>query len=281
MKKCVLAVFLSLFIITTGNPADVKADPAAEPAAGAGNPGRSVHPPYWKKQLNSAFFIMRQTATGMSYYDYGLENRLKPVGFADTQDVYEAKDDMLRMNWQVVYYPAWPEYIAWVTVQGFVRFQHNVILKEYGSPLIGNLEELDQWAILMAMRHWCERDAKLEYDLDTDFTRKHEARVSLFYDTWSKDLDGFLKLTAARHKRLYADSTTMEEFLKNPELPQATREAVLDLAGQWQAVLAEEISRRPGEADRFVGIKPVIPGSPAMESPVLNQLRSLNDDPLP
>jgi len=271
-------VFAGLFIFAAGSPSAVKAE--TRPAVGAGDPARSVHHPYWKKQLNSAFFIMRQTPTGRFYYDYGLKNRLKPVGFADTPDVYAAKGDVLRMNWQVVYYPAWPEYIAWVTVQGFVRFQHNIILKEYGSPEVGNFVELDQWALLMAMRHWRERDAKLEYDLDTGFTRKHEARVSLFYEAWCKDLGEFLKLTAARHERLYADSTTMEEFLKKPGLPQAARKAVLELNRQWQAVLAEESGRRPGEAGRYRDIKPVIPGGPAMESPVLNQLRSLKDSPL-
>lgn len=268
MKKCLLTMF-ALFLLAAGSP-----------SAGAAGPARPVHHPYWKKQLNSAFLIMRQTATGKSYYDYGLKNYLKPVGFAEIPGVYAANGDVLQMNWQVVYYPSYPEYLAWVAVQGFVRFQHNVMLKEFGSPAVGNFVELDQWALLMAMRHWLERDARLEYDLDNEFTRKHEASVSLFYDAWRSDTGEFLELTAARHKRLYADSTTMEEFLKKPDLPQNTREAVLELSRQWQAVLAEETSRRPGESDRFIGIKPVISGGPVSDSPVLNQLRSLKDMPL-
>lgn len=280
MKKYLLTVF-ALFFIAAGSPGAAKAEPAAGPALNAGSSdlsGLSADKSdkkigFWRRKLNAGFFMMRQTPTGKACYAYGLENKLKPVWFnLGLTELYTVKDDVFLMSAEIV--PAWPDYIAWVLVQGFVRFQHNVILKEYGSPEVGNFVELDQWALLMAMRQWDERKANLENDHNTGIADRREAKVALFHKAWKDGLAGFLKVAADRHERLYSDSTTMEEFLKKPGLPQAARKAVLELNKQWQAVLAEELGRRPGEAGLFRDLKPAVTAGPVTDSPVLNQLRS-------
>lgn len=287
MKKRVFAVFASLFMVAVGRPSAVKAEPSGEPAAAVDGPGQYTlvgdesdrKPGLWRRKLNLGFSMMKQTPTGKACYDYGLKNHLRPVWFnRDLTELYTVKGDVLLMSAEIV--PAWPDYISWVLVQGFVRFRHDVILKEYGSPEVGNFVELDQWAMLAAMRHWTEHKASLEYDFDSGLVVRREAKVSPFYKAWGEGLDGFLELAAGRHRRLYADSTTMAEFLKNPALPQAAREAVLELNRQWKAVLAEETGRRTGALDSFPGLKPAAPGGESMDSPVLNQLRSLKDAPL-
>ena len=280
MKKYILTVS-ALFLIAAGSPGAANADPAAGPAFNAGSSdlsGLGVDKSekkisFWRRKLNVGFFMMRQTPTGKACYAYGLENRLKPVWFnLGLTELYTVKDDVFLISAEIV--PAWPDYIAWVLVQGFVRFRHNVILKEYGSPEVGNFVELDQWALLMAMRQWDERKASLENDHSTGIADRREAKVSLFHKAWKEDLAGFLKLAADRHGRLYADSTTMEEFLERPDLPRAARQAVLELNRQWRAVLAEESGRRPGETGLIRDMKPAAPGGPVTDSPVLNQFRS-------
>ncbi len=226
---------------------------------------------FWRRKLNAGFFMLRQTPTGNKYYDYGLENHLKPVWFNTLlQEPYKLiEKDVLKMTSQIVI--AWPDYIAWTLIQGFVRFEHNVILEKYGSPKIGNFAELDQWALLIGLRQWRERGISLEYDFDSPIINKWEAKVTPFYNARKVNLESFLKLTAERHKRLYSDSVTMDEYLKNTKLSDNERKAVLELKRQWNLVLSEEKDLEISDKARALKVETVFPGV-AEESSAFNQV---------
>lgn len=249
MKSKLYVIFiLSGFLITTAFPPvyagmDVNGGDDSAVTAPAKNLKKTVNKPWWRKKLISAFYCMQMTPTGRFFWNYGLKNGLKQVLFSNAGDIYVFKNGQFWMDWEIA--PAWPHYISYIMVQGFVRFQQSVIIKKYGSPKIGNLVELDQWAVLMAMRHWDKLKAPSgrtmeELDFDSPLTCARDAKVYFFYGTWKRDIDEFLKLTADRHKRLNSDSITIEEYLKNPQLPVNARNAVLALRRTWESILSGE-----------------------------------------
>ncbi len=249
-KLCVIFILSGFLFTTAFSPVyagmGVTGGDDSAVTAPAENPKKTAYlagKPWWRKKLISAFYCMQMTPTGRFYWNYGLKNKLKQVLFSHAGDIYVFKNGQFRMDWEIA--PAWPHYISYVMVQGFVRFQQSVIVKKYGSPKIGNLVELDQWAVLTAMRHWDKLKAPSgrtmeELDFDSPLTRARDAKVYFFYGTWKRDIDEFLKLTADRHKRLNSDSITIEEYLKNPQLPENAGNAVLELRRTWESILSDE-----------------------------------------